>query len=153
MADHYRGRRLLTTTLALTAGAGLVAGCKPGASASRTTPTPDSPATVPAAGSCHRGGTDTEPTPDPHCTPGATNPAVTPNTIGQTICKSGWTKTIRPPASYANRLKQQQITAYGYTDANPKSYEEDHFLSGASTKNVEVCAGQAMSGMPLTRSV
>jgi len=129
MADHYRERRLLTTTLAFTAAAVLVAGCKPGASASRTTPTPDSPATVLAAGSCHRGGTDTEPTPDPRCTPGATNPAVTPETIGQTICKSGWTKTIRPPASYTDRLKREQIAAYGYPDTNPADYEEDHLIS------------------------
>jgi hypothetical protein len=32
--------------------------------------------------------------PDPTCTPGALNPAVTQATIGSTICKSGWTATI-----------------------------------------------------------
>jgi hypothetical protein len=88
---------------------------------------PDGSTSVPAAGSCHRGETDTEPTPDPHCTPGVTNPDVTPTTMAQTICKSGWTQTIRPPASHTNRLKQQQIAAYGYSDTNPRDYEEDHF--------------------------
>src|ERR1039458_4212029 len=37
---------------------------------------------------------------DTHCNPGATNPAVTQNTIDQTICHSGYTATIRPPTSY-----------------------------------------------------
>ncbi|MFE0026776.1 hypothetical protein [Amycolatopsis sp. NPDC059021] len=68
------------------------------------------------------------PLPDPVCTPGATNPDVTQSTIGSTICQSGWTKTIRPPVSYTNKLKQQGIADYGYTDTNPADYEEDHFL-------------------------
>lgn len=68
------------------------------------------------------------PLPDSACTPGATNPDVTQDTIGDTICKSGWTKTIRPPVSYTNKLKQQGIVDYGYTDTNMSDYEEDHFL-------------------------
>jgi hypothetical protein len=81
------------------------------------------------AGSCHSGGSATEPTPDPHCTPGATNPQVTPATLNQTICKKGWTKTIRPPASYTDKLKTEQMRAYGDTDLNPRDYEEDHLIS------------------------
>lgn len=84
---------------------------------------------APAAGHCHRGGTLTEPTPDPVCTPGATNPAVTPATLASTICRSGWTATIRPPASYTDNLKRQQIVAYGYVDTDPRHYEEDHLVS------------------------
>lgn len=38
--------------------------------------------------------------PDPQLTPGVTNPDVTQATIDKTICVPGWTKTIRPPASY-----------------------------------------------------
>jgi hypothetical protein len=65
--------------------------------------------------------------PDPNCTPGETNPAVTQATIDSTICVSGWTSTIRPPADYTENLKRQQMAAYG--DTNPISdYEEDHLI-------------------------
>ena len=38
-------------------------------------------------------------------TPGATNPDVTQDNINNTICVSGWTKTIRPTTKYTNDLK------------------------------------------------
>lgn len=65
--------------------------------------------------------------PDPKVTPGATNPAVTQGTIKQTICKGGWTKTVRPPASYTTSLKIRQMAVLGL-DGEPKDYEEDHFI-------------------------
>ncbi|MEY9837125.1 hypothetical protein [Streptacidiphilus sp. EB103A] len=68
------------------------------------------------------------PLPDPSCTPGVTNPDVTQDTIDSTICVSGWTKTVRPPASYTTALKIQQIAEYGYTDTSTADYEEDHFI-------------------------
>jgi len=34
----------------------------------------------------------------------ALNPAVTQDTVATTICRSGWTKTVRPPASYTDCL-------------------------------------------------
>lgn len=83
---------------------------------------------TPAAngGSCHaRPG----PLPDPACTPGATNPQVTQDSIATTICKSGWTSTIRPPTSVTNKLKTEGIRDYGYTDTSMSSYEEDHLVS------------------------
>ena len=67
--------------------------------------------------------------PDPNCTSGATYPAVTQSTIGTTICVSGWTKTIRPPVSYTDELKTQQIAQYGYSDTKLADYEEDHLIS------------------------
>ena len=67
--------------------------------------------------------------PDPACTPGATNPEVTQANIGSTICRAGYTTTIRPPTSYTSALKRQQIVAYGYPDTNPGDYEEDHLIS------------------------
>ena len=67
--------------------------------------------------------------PNPKLTPGVTNPAVNQLNIQNTICKSGWTATIRPPASYTTSLKAQQIKEYGYTDTNLASYEEDHLIS------------------------
>ncbi|MCC3769517.1 hypothetical protein [Streptomyces sp. UNOC14_S4] len=68
------------------------------------------------------------PLPDSSCQPGAYNPDVTQATIGSTICVPGWTKTVRPPASYTNRLKVQQIGEYGYTDTDTADYEEDHLV-------------------------
>lgn len=66
--------------------------------------------------------------PDPRLTPGAVNPAVTQATIHQTICVSGWTATVRPPASYTTELKREQIAAYGYADTSLTAYEEDHLV-------------------------
>jgi hypothetical protein len=67
--------------------------------------------------------------PDPTITPGFTNLDVTEATIGSTICVSGWTKTIRPPASYTTALKIKQLAEMGYADQNPSDYEEDHLIS------------------------
>jgi hypothetical protein len=66
--------------------------------------------------------------PDPKLTPGARNPDVTPADLGSTICKSGWTKTVRPPVSYTNALKRKQIAQYGYADTRLSQYEEDHLI-------------------------
>ncbi len=74
---------------------------------------------------CHSNGV----LPDPNCTPGAVNPDVTQANIHQTICVSGYTKTIRPPASYTNHLKKEQIRQYGYADTMLHDYEEDHLIS------------------------
>jgi hypothetical protein len=67
--------------------------------------------------------------PDRHRTAGATNPNVTQANIKRTICKSGWTATIRPPSSYTTALKRQQIEEYDYADKRLASYEEDHLIS------------------------
>ena len=68
--------------------------------------------------------------PDPSRTPGATSSAVGQGNIHSTICVSGYTKTVRPPASYTNNLKKQQL-ASGYAvggRTSPKVYEEDHLV-------------------------
>jgi hypothetical protein len=65
--------------------------------------------------------------PDPKITPGALNPKVRQSTIKTTICKSGWTETIRPPVSYINALKVQQMVLYEET-GSPSEYEEDYFI-------------------------
>jgi hypothetical protein len=67
--------------------------------------------------------------PNGFMTPGVPNPDVTQSNIKQTICKSGWTKKIRPSTSYTNKLKQEQIAQYGYSDKRLSSYEEDHLIS------------------------
>jgi hypothetical protein len=66
--------------------------------------------------------------PDSSCTPGAIDSKVTQANLFQTICKKGYTKTVRPPVSYTNKLKVQQIMDYGYADKNLKDYEEDHLI-------------------------
>jgi len=58
-------------------------------------------------------------------TPGVVNTAVTQANIKKTICVSGWTKTIRPPATYTTALKKQQMKAMKLT-GTAKDYEEDH---------------------------
>lgn len=68
------------------------------------------------------------PLPNPALTKGAINPAVTEATIGQTICRRGWTRTVRPPVSYTEPLKKAQIRQYGYRDRRPWKYEEDHLI-------------------------
>jgi len=53
------------------------------------------------------------------------NPVVTQENIHETICVPGWTKTIRPPASYTTKLKIQQLRAAGLR-GKASDYEEDH---------------------------
>jgi hypothetical protein len=64
--------------------------------------------------------------PDPSCTPGATDPRVTQDNITSTICVPGYTRTVRPPVTYTNALKIDQMRAYGMTNLTPRDVEEDH---------------------------
>ena len=66
--------------------------------------------------------------PDPACTPGVADPRVTQDNIHSTICVSGYTATVRPPSSYTDSLKRQQISAYRYSDTTLADYEEDHLI-------------------------
>jgi hypothetical protein len=91
--------------------------------------------------------------PDPVRTPGAANPQVTQENIGDTICsRRSSTKLIRPPAGYTGRLKRKQLREYGdivrqaraqlvnpgtgkvdttrcvARSDNPACYEEDHLI-------------------------
>ena len=64
--------------------------------------------------------------PDPAHTPGAINPLAT----AAVLCAKGYsTKSVRPPAEYTDKLKAQQLAAYGYASRNKKLYEEDHLIS------------------------
>lgn len=66
--------------------------------------------------------------PDPRCTPGATNPRVTQADLASTICKSGYTASIRPPASITGREKRASEAAYGFT-GKASTTEYDHLIS------------------------
>jgi len=82
----------------------------------------------PAPGTCHyRTAANGETLPDPNCTPGAISPKVTEDTLATTICKTGYTKSIRPPASITAAEKRGNAAAYGYS--GPLSGTEyDHLV-------------------------
>lgn len=84
---------------------------------------------MPAAGMhCHMTGTTpTTYRPDPACTPGTVEDTVTQNNIGSTICVTGYTTKIRPPASATDKVKRDLYGAYGVPDSTPS--ELDHLVS------------------------
>ncbi|WP_030810534.1 hypothetical protein [Streptomyces sp. NRRL S-337] len=83
----------------------------------------------PAPGTCHvRHTAGKQPLPDPKCTPGATNPKVTAATLRSTICRSGYTKDIRPPVNITGREKKANAASYGYTGPLHDA-EYDHLIS------------------------
>jgi hypothetical protein len=61
-------------------------------------------------------------------TPGALNPDVTQATIRATICRHGWTRTIRPPTEYTNDLKRRQMRLYARRGSLGE-FQEDHLIS------------------------
>jgi hypothetical protein len=65
---------------------------------------------------------------DPVRTPGVVNPDVTQANIRATICRRGWTRTIRPTVSYTDELKRRQMREYGET-GSVAGYQEDHLIS------------------------
>lgn len=67
--------------------------------------------------------------PNPRITPGALDPAVHQSNIRRTICVRGYSKSIRPPEEYTERLKRRGIRRYGYGDRRLRDYEEDHLIS------------------------
>jgi len=76
-------------------------------------------------GPCHSG--DGGQLPDPRCTPGGIDPAVTQATIGSTICTSGYTSTIRPPEAQTEAFKfDDAYPAYGIPSGT--ATELDHLV-------------------------
>ena len=64
--------------------------------------------------------------PDRSCTPGAIDPAVTQANIGSTICRAGYTDSVRPPESQTEAFKWGVAEpAYGQHDV---SGELDHLV-------------------------
>ncbi len=111
------------------------------APSSSTTTTATTLASESGPGSCHARGSGSTVLPDPNCTPGAVNSAVTQANIASTICRSGWTSTVRPPESYTNELKVEQMAAYG-EPGTTGGYEEDHLvpleLGGSPTSTLNL---------------
>jgi len=67
---------------------------------------------MPPPGTCHLGSVAGQPMPDERCSPGSTNAAVTQGTIHETICKFGWTATVRPPVAITDAIKAHSARAY-----------------------------------------
>jgi hypothetical protein len=100
----------------------------------------------PPPGSCHAGGRGRFSEPDARCTPGARNPAVKQATIARTICRTGYTKQIRPPERITNVEKTASMAAYG--DTQPKSHDEyDHPLSGRRCVGAVVLPARSLVDM------
>jgi hypothetical protein len=115
----------LSTGLLLLAGAAIAAHSPSGllfSTASNNVVQPQAP-----AGSCRAIGSGLYSRPDPRCTPGTLNPQVTQATIGRTICRSGWTSTVRPPESITEPEKFASMRAYG-AHGTASDYEYDHFV-------------------------
>jgi hypothetical protein len=66
--------------------------------------------------------------PDRVCTPGAIDPAVTQQNIHSTICRSGYTKTVRPPESQTERAKFD-VAYRAYHVRHSATSELDHLVS------------------------
>ncbi len=75
--------------------------------------------------SCHT--RDHRQLPDRSCTPGSIDPKVTQRDIGSTICKAGWTRTVRPPESQTERAKFRVAYPAYYVHRGTKS-ELDHLV-------------------------
>jgi hypothetical protein len=99
----------------------------PAAGLPASTAVPDTIQTQPRPGSCHARGSGLFSLPDPGCTPGAIDATVTQASIDATICRSGYTKTVRPPESVTEPEKEASLAAYG--DSGPlHDYEYDHLV-------------------------
>jgi hypothetical protein len=85
----------------------------------------------PAPGTCHYvvvSASAGDYLPDPRCTPGATNPKVTQADLASTVCKSGYTATIRPPTSITGKEKTASEAAYDFKGKGSTT-EYDHLIS------------------------
>ncbi|MDQ6771848.1 MAG: hypothetical protein M3024_02485 [Candidatus Dormibacteraeota bacterium] len=65
--------------------------------------------------------------PDPALTPGVIDPVVTQDTIRTTVCVGGYTKTVRPPQAYTDKLKKEQMREYN-RPGKLSAYQEDHLI-------------------------
>lgn len=82
----------------------------------------------PAQGSCHYRYENGQPLPDMACTPGAVSPAVSQANLASTVCKSGYTATIRPSSYVTGKEKKANALSYAYNGAMGDA-EYDHQIS------------------------
>src|SRR5215469_5385125 len=60
-------------------------------------------------------------------TPGAVDPRVTQQNLSSTICRPGYSASVRPPFRYTNAMKHRLMLAYGVT-GSIHDYELDHLI-------------------------
>ena len=65
--------------------------------------------------------------PDYGRTPGVVDPEITQENIAHTVCVAGYTKTVRPPTRYTEKLKRQQMRELGL-EGSAHYYQEDHLV-------------------------
>jgi hypothetical protein len=86
------------------------------------TPAPSTP----ASSAAHAPAPPGVPTPRPALTPGAVDPRVTQSNLGGTICRAGYTRTVRNvPQAIKNRVYKE----YGITRHRAGEHEVDHLVS------------------------
>ena len=57
------------------------------------------------------------------------NPDVTPATVSQTICRAGYTRTVRPSTGFTDGIKKRLLSEQGMDfDADKGSFELDHIV-------------------------
>lgn len=66
--------------------------------------------------------------------------SVSPENIQSTICVPGYTKTVRPPVSYTNKVKHRLMRKAGIESERISEYELDHIIPlalGGAPRNPE----------------
>lgn len=58
----------------------------------------------------------------------AVDPAITPETIQQTICQANYTLTVRPYTSYTRKVKRELLRESGHSQEDEDKYELDHIV-------------------------
>jgi len=124
---------LVTMSLLVSACGSTITGAPP-----TSTRTPDASPTVPgnaeehdlrpapdAGGRCH----SRDGLPDPACTPGAVDPAVTAANLATALCRpgGGYSASVRPPMSVTGPIKRALMASYGI-DAPMSAVELDHLV-------------------------
>jgi hypothetical protein len=79
--------------------------------------------------------------PNPVLTPGQADPRVSQTTIHSTICRAGYTASVRPPYSVTEPEKRASLRQYGLANYPIYDFEFDHDLplelgGGSSTLNL-----------------
>jgi hypothetical protein len=61
-------------------------------------------------------------------TPGSVDAAVTQDNIHQTVCVAGYTKMVRPPFAYTDRLKREMLAGEYAEQGDLSSTQLDHLV-------------------------
>jgi DMSO/TMAO reductase YedYZ molybdopterin-dependent catalytic subunit len=95
---------------------------------------------IPGPGTCHyRHNTTGDLLPDPACTPGAIDVAVTDRDLNRTVCrKGGYTASVRPPRALTDAIKMKILAAYGIPERETQNYELDHLIELAAGGSSDV---------------